>query len=393
MKRNFALRLLLFLFKWTIIPLLLATAGVVVLYFAVRNDLPDLSPLQTFSPMATTKLYDRTGALIAQYQDPHIRVWAPIESVSKDAINAVTSAEDPNFYKHTGVDLQAIWEAIKIDIQNMAYVRGASTLTQQLMKNLLLTREKTLTRKMKEVLLATKVETMLNKRQILEQYLNQVEWGDGIYGIEAASRYYFGKPAEKLQMHEGALLAGMLPNPKYFSPYVRLQRLRVRQKIILKLMWQNHHISKPEYLEAVDRPVVLASRESRSYNSSDLRTRVLSKPIGYRLIAQTTLEDRLGRFKMWQGGLTLRTTLDLDTLRTAEKYLGKPDKIVDPRYALLLSGENVVAFGIAPGKNDADFMKWLAERKLDLQIVEDTLPWDRILVISEAPVEGAERGQ
>lgn len=387
---SFLWRVAKFLLKWLGIATLLAAAGVIVMYFAVRNNLPDITPLETFSPLATTRLLDRSGALIGSYQDPRIRLWVPIDKVPKDVIDAVTCAEDPNFFTHEGVDFKAIWEAIKIDVQNMAYVRGASTITQQLMKNLFLSREKTLTRKMKELLLATGVEKTLDKREILEQYLNQVEWGENLYGIEAASRYYFGKPVEALKMHEGALLAGMLPNPRYFNPYARLSRLRVRQRIILKLMWQYHHISKPEYLAAVERPIVLASGTTRSYSWSSLKARMVTHPSGYRLIIEDTLDDHLGHFKLWQGGLTLYTTLDLETLKQAEKYLGRPTKIVDREFVLMKSGGTIVGIGIAPTGENQAFDKWVKERSLTPEIVKKDIPWDQILVAPPQPEENHE---
>ncbi|MEW6365273.1 MAG: transglycosylase domain-containing protein [Acidobacteriota bacterium] len=381
MRRPFYLRLLLFLLKWLFVPICLFVAAVVGLYFAVRNNVPDISPLKSFTPLATTRLFDRGGALIAQFQDPRIRLWVTLDKVPKEVIDAVTCAEDPNFFTHGGVDVPAIWEALKIDIQHMAYVRGASTITQQLMKNLFLSREKTLTRKIKEVVLSTNVENLITKREILEQYLNQVEWGENLHGIEAASRYYFGKPVESLRMDQGALLAGMLPNPKYYNPYTNLSKLRVRQRIILGLMWKYHKISKPQYEEAIARPVVLATTKTRPYVASELKERYRTKPVGYRLIIEDTIEDYLGPFRLWQGGLTLHTTLDLDTVKQAERFLGKPERLIRRRFALLRKGGAVVGIATAPTKSsDPKFDVWIKERGIVVEIVTDRIPWDQILV-------------
>lgn len=379
MSRGLVWRTCRFLIKATGIALALAAVGTAVLYYSVRDKVPDISHLKDFKPLATTRVFDRSGTLIASYQDPRIRLWIPVQDVPRDVVDALTSAEDPNFFTHHGVDYEAVWEAVKIDLQNTAYVRGASTITQQLMKNLFLTREKTLTRKMKELVLSTSVERFLTKKQILEQYINQVQWGENLYGIEAASRFYFGKPCKDLRMHEGALLAGMLPNPVYFNPYVRLQRLRARQRIILKLMWQYHHITKPEYLEAVNRPIVLASTTSRPYPLSSLRARYIAEPVGYRLIMRETLEDYLGPYMLWQGGLTLSTTLDAETMRQAEKLLGRPYKLVDWRFAVLRSGTSIVAFGPAPTDNP-EFEKWVTSRSLTCDIVRTHLPWEEMIV-------------
>jgi len=362
------------------VPLLVFAVTVTVMYYSVRHRVPDISPLKDHTPMASTRVLDRTGVTLGVYQDPRIRIWAHLDQVPRDVIGAITSAEDPNFFKHTGMDLEAIWEAVKIDLQNMAYVRGASTITQQTMKNLFLTREKTLTRKIKEAVLAKEVEKLLTKRQILEQYLNQVEWGENLYGIEAASRYYLGKPVDQLRVHEGALLAGMLPNPRFFNPYVRLDRLRIRQRIILQLMWKYRLLTKAQYEEALGQPNILASSDSRPYPAASLKTRYRPKPVGYHLIMDETLESHLGPFLLWQGGLTLRTSLDLETMRQAEKILGRPDKLIDMRFAVLRRGTAIVAFGMAPAKGDADFDKWLAERSLQCEIVKKTLPWDQIIV-------------
>ncbi len=377
---SWAVRLLLWI---VILPVLVIIIGVTILYYSVRNNVPDITAIQNFTPQAVTKVLDRTGETIAVFQDPRIRFWIPIKHVPPDVINAIICAEDPNFFSHNGVDIDAIWEAATIDLQNMAYVRGASTITQQVIKNLFLTREKTLTRKIKEVILATQLERLITKRQILEQYFNQVEWGENLHGIEAASRYYFGKPADQLRIHEGALLAGMLPNPEYFNPYERFDKLRMRERIILKLMWKYRKINKAQYEDALALPIILASGSDRPYSVSELKSRYRPKPMGYRLIIEDTLEDYLGVFRLWQGGLTLRTSLDLETVKQAEKLLGRPEKVFYRHFTVLRHGAAIIAFGMSPKKVDPNFEKWLMERSLQSEVVEDALPWKQIIVTGE----------
>ncbi len=162
-----------------------------------------------------------------------LQTWVPLPRVSRHLIHAVLVAEDPNFFGHEGVDWEAIKESVETDVKKGRFARGGSTITQQLAKNLFFTTRKSLTRKLREFLVARWLEEDLTKRRILELYLNVIEWGDGVYGCEAAAELYYGKPAAELNETEAAGLAAMIPSPRRINPRVSpLRHLRARQRIL-----------------------------------------------------------------------------------------------------------------------------------------------------------------
>jgi len=182
---------------------------------------------------------------------PRNRNWTPISAVPPSLKKAVIAAEDANFYAHEGVDYEAIREAIKTDLQKGKFVRGGSTITQQVAKNVFLSREKTISRKVKEFVLARRLDDALTKSRILELYLNAVELGPMVYGVGHASRYYFGKTPSDLTVRESAFLASMLPGPKVYDPYRKLDRVVRRSDRILKRMFAARMITEEEYREAL----------------------------------------------------------------------------------------------------------------------------------------------
>ena len=173
--------------------------------------------------------------------------WTPYRAIPAALKKAVVASEDANFYSHEGVDYEAIGEAIKTDWRKGKFVHGGSTITQQLAKNLFLTREKTLIRKVKEFVLARRMDDALSKSRILELYLNVVELGPMVYGVGHASHYYFGKPPSALTVRECAFLASMLPGPKIYNPYRKMGRVMQRCDRILRRMVSARMISREEY--------------------------------------------------------------------------------------------------------------------------------------------------
>ncbi len=192
--------------------------------------------------------------LAARYAAAGATTWLPLEAISPRLQTAVIVWEDPAFYHHHGINLAAIRRAFFANLRAGAYERGGSTITQQIAKNLFLSRERTLRRKLREAILAWRLEGALSKEQILEIYLNIAEWGEGIAGAEAASRFYFGKSAADLSWAEAALLAGILPNPHRFNPLrAPLEAMRLRQVVLLKLL-DSGQITPQEYKEAASTP-------------------------------------------------------------------------------------------------------------------------------------------
>lgn len=183
---------------------------------------------------------------------PKNRRWTPSNRIPPEMKWAVILAEDSNFYKHDGIDVKAIKEAIKYDLEKQSMARGASTITQQVAKNVFLSREKTITRKLKEVYLAWRMEQELTKGRILELYLNVVELGPMVYGIGHGSQYYFGKPASAMTPRECAFLAAMLPGPRVaYNPYRNLGKVLSRSNMILRKLRSKGVISADELQTAL----------------------------------------------------------------------------------------------------------------------------------------------
>jgi monofunctional biosynthetic peptidoglycan transglycosylase len=178
--------------------------------------------------------------------------WVPLSAISRHLKNAVVVTEDPNFYSHKGINFYAIKLALEEDIRQRRIAYGASTITQQLMKNLYLSPWQNPLRKWREAILALRVERCVKKSRILEIYLNVIEWGDSIYGIEAASRRYFGKSAASLDITESALLTAMIPNPIRYNPYKRNPQLIKNKNLTLRLMLRAGKISRADYYAALN---------------------------------------------------------------------------------------------------------------------------------------------
>jgi len=195
--------------------------------------LPSVEEIQAFKPHSTVKVGRINWNKRAT---DSIRVWVPLSKISPLLQQAVVISEDDLFYQHNGFNIPMMKEAFRVNLEKKRYVRGASTITMQLARNAFLHKRKTIVRKLREIVLTRRIEEALTKKQILEMYLNIVEWGQGIYGAEAAARFYFDKPASQLTLAEASLLAAMLPNPIYFNPYKRMKSCGRMQKRVLDLM-------------------------------------------------------------------------------------------------------------------------------------------------------------
>lgn len=199
--------------------------------------LPDIRPLRTENPGTTAFMALRAREAVRQGRTPRWQQrWVSYDQMSPALRRAVLVAEDSAFWRHDGVDFEQLRESIEVNLERRRLVRGASTITQQLAKNLYLSPSRDPLRKLRELWIARQLEAELSKRRILELYLNVVEWGDGIFGAEAAARAYFHKPAAALTAEEAALLAGALINPRVHSPANPSRRLLRRQQIILRRM-------------------------------------------------------------------------------------------------------------------------------------------------------------
>jgi monofunctional biosynthetic peptidoglycan transglycosylase len=230
--------------------------GALLIYFTYIGIslalLPPVSDLKNRKANIAIQVKDWQGEYHPLVVGPKNRNWAPSGSIPAEMKWAVILAEDSNFYKHEGVDVKAIKNAIKHDLEKKALARGASTITQQTAKNLYLSREKTVTRKLKEVYLALRMEQELTKGRIVELYLNVVELGPMVYGIGHGSRYYFGKPPSAMTPRECAFLAAMLPGPRVaYNPYKNLDKVLKRSDMILGLLRKKGVLSEDEYRQAL----------------------------------------------------------------------------------------------------------------------------------------------
>ena len=339
---------------------LLAAAGAFVLVvlllviWVVRtlSDLPDVTALKHYRPAAASEVLDRNGALLVHYFDRKFRIWAPIASIPDSVIQAVVTAEDDTFFGHQGINYKAVWDALRHDVQKKRFARGGSTITQQMIKNVLLSKEKTLSRKFREFVLARKAEDILTKRQILEIYLNEVEWGENIYGIEAAGQYYFDKHAAELTKAEAALLAGMLPNPRYYNPYKRMDKARQRQEQVLFNMFQAKLMTQDEYGQAMDAPVKLREASSRRFDLSML-SGGSGRPCHLKALEEVLLAY-VGEYGLYRQGLTIRTTIDksLQDGLIASSPTGTVSPGAVPDRALLIKEGNEVRALSCEGHED-----------------------------------------
>ena len=297
------LRFFGFLFAAGTILFVVGVAAVAGLLWHFSKDLPDYSQLQDYEPPVMTRVHAADGSLVAEYARER-RLYIPIQAVPKRVINAFMAAEDKNFYEHGGLDFTGIARAGVNYAQNFGsgrHPQGASTITQQVAKNFLLTNEVSFTRKIKEALLALKIERTYSKDKILELYLNEIYLGLGAYGIAAASLVYFDKSVNELTVSEAAYLAALPKAPNNYHPFRQRERALERRNWVIDQMAQDGFIKSAE-----------AEQAKRT------QLGVTTKPVSTHTFAaeyfaeevRRELYDRYGEKKLYDGGLSVRTTLD-----------------------------------------------------------------------------------
>jgi len=217
---------------------LLAVVGFAFAYAVfIYLTLPDVRPLRTSNPLTTAFIELRAREARARGEQPRrIQRWVPYGRISPNLKRAVLVAEDSRFWTHEGVDFDELKHSMETNWERFQFARGGSTITQQLAKNLYLSPSKNPIRKLRELLIARSLEVELSKQRILELYLNEIEWGDGVYGAEAAARTYFRKSSADLTAQEAALLAAAIPNPRVLNPASPSARLRSRQQLVMQRM-------------------------------------------------------------------------------------------------------------------------------------------------------------
>ncbi|MFA6285221.1 MAG: transglycosylase domain-containing protein [Parcubacteria group bacterium] len=301
------LRRLLKITGWFVAAFLLFAIGVFAYY---AKDLPSPTKLNDRQVVESTKIYDRTGEhLLYEIHGEEKRTSIPLDQMSDIVRAATISAEDQEFYQHHGVQFKAVARAAIYDVLGRNASQGGSTITQQLIKNTVLTNEKTFTRKVKEVILSVELEQKFSKDEILEMYLNEIPYGSNAYGIQAASQTFFGKDAKDLKLAESAFLASLPKAPTYYSPYGTHQdELKYRQEYILDQMKSLGYISADENKEAKDFDVLA---EIRPFQEN------ISAP-HFVMYVKEQLVNQYGEKQVEEGGMKVYTTLDWDKQQAAE---------------------------------------------------------------------------
>ncbi|NUM89092.1 MAG: PBP1A family penicillin-binding protein [Bdellovibrionales bacterium] len=264
-------------------------------------SLPKIESLDDYSPPLVTRVLARDGRVMAEYFVER-RYLARVEDIPDHVVKAFIAAEDDRFFTHPGVDIQGIARAMVANLQAGRVVQGGSTITQQVAKSLLLSSERTFARKFKELLLAYKIESRLSKNQILYLYLNQIYLGEGAYGIEAAARTYFRKPAKELTPAEVAIVAGLVQAPSVLSPLRNPRRSRERQLYVLRRMMETGVLTEGDHAKAV-------KEEVRVFHRDDLNARVAPY---YSEHVRQHLINTYGQDRLYKGGLTAETAADFD---------------------------------------------------------------------------------
>jgi 1A family penicillin-binding protein len=296
----------------------------------VATDLPDNNALRGIGTMAqATTLVDvkgRTAFTIYQEQ----RIDVPLSGVSRHLLDAILAVEDQRFYDHGGVDLVRVLGAAVNNLRKGRAAQGGSTLTQQLARQSFLTPDKTYRRKLKEVLVAARLEREFSKDDILKLYLNKVYFGDGLYGVEAASLGYFGKHASELDVPQAALLAGLVKSPSTYAPTVSPARAVARRNVVLQLMRETGAIDGPTYQAAQKTPLKLVD---------GLRQR---EPYGqhFKEEVRKQLVQQFGWDRVYQGGLKVYTTIDLDLQKAAESEVLRSLNDIEQRQSKKRRAEN-----------------------------------------------------
>ncbi len=309
-----------------------ATAGLLLVY---STDLPQVEELEHFRPNSITELYDGQGRTIGSFALQR-RVVATYNDYPQVLRDALISIEDKDFYRHWGINVWRIAGAAYRDIESGGRVQGASTLTMQLARNLFLSPDRSFHRKIEEALLAIQIERRFTKEQIFTLYANQIFLGHGVYGFEAASEYYFSKPAKQLTLEEAALLAGLPKAPGFYSPINHPDRAIRRRNLVINGMLEDGKITARQAVEARNKPIELMLQ----HDPNSLAPYFVEEIRRY-------LENKYGSSQVLEGGLRVYTSLDMDLQRTANQAVLDGVATYERRHGWKGHLENILAEGAA----------------------------------------------
>ena len=304
---------------------------IIITYFSL--NLPDYSQLKDYKPSILTRVHNSSGELVKEYSNEY-RVFIPIDAVPTIVKSAFISAEDKNFYSHIGVDILGISRAFINNLKNFfsdKRPQGASTITQQVAKNFLLTDELSLTRKIKEAILAIKIETAFSKDRILELYLNQIYLGSGTYGIAAASNRYFKKSLHEITIEEAAYLAALPKAPSNYHPIKNYDNAIARRNWVLSRMYINDYISETDLKTSILKDLKTSINNSNKKYSSDYYSEEVKRKI----------INIFGEYDLYNGGLSIRTSLDTNLQNLTSNSLQKGLMDYDKRHGYRGPLENI----------------------------------------------------
>ena len=287
----------------TISLFLLSLVTILIVLWTFSNSIPDYKFLKNYKPPVSSKMYSGEGDLVADFSTEK-RIFVPYEAIPKNVINSFLSAEDKNFFSHPGVDAKGLMRAVINNVDNILNskrLEGASTITQQVAKNFLLTNEVSINRKIKEAILAFRIERALSKERILELYLNQIYLGSGAYGVAAASLEYFDKSIKELNYNEAALLAALPKAPSKYNPYRNRELAKFRRDLVLNNLNENNFITQEEYIQFKKNPIELKKTKKVFFEDSQYYIEDVRKKI----IDQLTFE------KVYKQGYNINTPINL----------------------------------------------------------------------------------
>ncbi len=304
-RKSFLLSFLGWSFATGVLLFVVGSAVAGLLIYRASQDLPDYESLSKYEPPVMTRIHAHDGSLIAEYARER-RIFVPINTIPKLLIAAFLSAEDKRFYEHGGIDFQGVGRAVYKLVEGKLKgsdrrAEGASTITQQVAKNFLLTSDRTMERKIKEAILAVRIERAYSKDKILELYLNEIYLGIGSYGVAAAGLNYFNKELKDLSIEEVAYLAALPKAPNNYHPFKKTRQATIRRDWIIDQMWENGYITKEMAAEAKKKPLTVNLRQ---FGAHIFAAEFFAEEVRRSLLA------KYGEDKLYGGGLSVRTTLD-----------------------------------------------------------------------------------
>jgi len=338
---------------------LFSFALIIGILWVYSNKLPDYKFLKMYKPAVSSKLYSGGGELVSDFSSEK-RIFVPYDSIPKIVINSFLSAEDKNFFYHPGVDAKGIVRATINNVSNIIYskrLEGASTITQQVAKNFLLTNEVSINRKIKEAILAFRIERALSKERILELYLNQIYLGEGSYGIASASLEYFDKPISKLNYAEASLLAALPKAPSKYNPFKNADLAKHRRNLVIKNLLENSYINEEKYSELINSEIKLRKRKKKYLEDARYYVEDVRK----------YLVEKYGFNKIYKQGFTIKTPINLELQSIATQSLREGLEEYDKRKGWR-----------GPILNKKITDKW--NKNLKKYKLEKTIGWDLAIV-------------